>query len=42
MMTLSGSMEFTSGKEQGRKGEGVEDIAHIYRPSEMAIIRSLG
>ena len=24
-------MKFTGGKDQGRKSEGVEDVAHIYR-----------
>lgn len=35
-------MEFTSCKDQGRKGQGVEDVAHIYRPTGRAIIRNLG
>lgn len=33
-------MEFTTCKDQGRKGEGVKDVAHIYRPAGRVIIRN--
>ena len=34
-------MEFTSCKEEGTKGEGVEDVAHNHKRSERNIIRDV-
>lgn len=35
-------MEVTSGKDKGRQGEGVENVAHIYGRAGRVVARSFG
>lgn len=39
--TLKGLMEITSCQDQGREGERIEDVAHIYSCAGRLIIRGL-